>query len=268
MMYTTPTAFPSPLALLDALIGALSGRALRRSLALLLAMAGLGVAQADMIIDTTRVIYPEGRREVTFKVTNTAKDKPAFVQLWLDDGNPGKAIDETVTPFNLTPPIARLRADASQVVRLTHTGEPLPGDRESVYWFNMLEVPQKSSEENKLSFAVRTRIKVFYRPKALREDHITLMSRVSWKVFQKDGNWVAEATNPTPFHMSFFGLSLGQDGNFDVLGEGGMVSPRDKATFTVAEVAKVTKPFNQLRVDYVTDYGGKQTIELPVALAP
>ena len=46
------------------------------------------------------------------------------------------------------------------------------------------------------------------------------------------------------------------------------MSPRDKATFTVAEVAKVTKPFNQLRVDYVTDYGGKQTIELPVALAP
>ncbi|NBX55416.1 MAG: molecular chaperone [Betaproteobacteria bacterium] len=261
MMFNTCSTSPP-------IFTAVSFRALLRNTVVCWLGLALGLAQADMVIDTTRVIYPEGRREVTLKVTNTAKDKPALVQLWLDDGNPSKSIDEIVTPFNLSPPVARLRAEGSQVVRLTYTGDPLPSDRESVFWFNMLEVPQKSAEENKISFAVRTRIKVFYRPKALREDPATLMDRVTWKVFQKDGQWMAEATNPTPFNMSFFGLSFGQSGNYDVLGEGGMVPPLGKATFTVSDAAKVTKPYNQFKIDYVNDFGGKQSIELPVAVAP
>ena len=44
-------------------------------------------AQADMVVETTRVVYQEGKRDVTFKVTNTSKERPAFVQMWLDDGN-------------------------------------------------------------------------------------------------------------------------------------------------------------------------------------
>jgi len=90
----------------------------------------LGAAQANMIVDTTRVIYPEARREVSFRVTNTAKDRPGFVQMWLDDGNANVAPEDATSPFNLTPPIARLGADGSQVVRLVYTGEPLPADRE------------------------------------------------------------------------------------------------------------------------------------------
>ena len=124
-------------------------------------LALLPLAQADMIIDTTRVIYPEAKREVSFKVTNVSKERPAFVQMWLDDGNAAAAPEEAVTPFNLTPPVAKLKTNSSQTVRLVFTGDPLPADRESVFWFNMLELPEKSNLENKLSFAVRTRIKVF-----------------------------------------------------------------------------------------------------------
>ena len=72
---------------------------------------GWSNAQADMVIDTTRVIYPETKRDVNFKVTNVSKDRPAFVQMWLDDGNAAAAPEESVTPFNLTPPVARLKAD-------------------------------------------------------------------------------------------------------------------------------------------------------------
>jgi len=57
-----------------------------------------GWAQADMVIDTTRVIYPEARREVSFKVTNVSKDKPAFVQMWLDDGNAAAAPETRSRP--------------------------------------------------------------------------------------------------------------------------------------------------------------------------
>jgi chaperone protein EcpD len=227
-------------------------------------LALLPLAQADMIIDTTRVIYPEARREVSFRVINVSKERPAFVQMWLDEGDAALTPEEAVTPFNLTPPVAKLKADSSQTVRLVFTGEPLPSDRESVFWFNMLELPQKSSTENKLSFAVRTRIKVFYRPTALKVAPNEVMNQVSWKMIQKDGKWVAEGTNPTPYFMSFFGLSFGEGGKFDLNVNGGMVPPKGNLSVEVGLVDKITKPYTTLRVDYINDYGGTITKETPI----
>ncbi len=224
----------------------------------------LPLAQADMIIETTRVIYPEARREVSFKVANVSKDKPAFVQMWLDDGNAAAAPEDAVTPFNLTPPVAKLKPDSSQAVRLVFTGDPLPADRESVFWFNMLELPQKSSAENKLAFAVRTRIKVFYRPKGLKGEPTEFMEKVSWKVVKKDGNWVAEGTNPSPFNMSFFSLSFGNGTNFDLNVDGGMVPPKGNLGVVLGAVDKITKPYSTLRVDYISDYGGVVSKVVPV----
>ncbi|WP_180821372.1 fimbria/pilus periplasmic chaperone, partial [Vibrio parahaemolyticus] len=43
----------------------------------------------------------------------------------------------------------------------------LPQDRESVYYFNLREIPPRSKEANVLQIALQTRIKLFYRPKAL-----------------------------------------------------------------------------------------------------
>jgi len=154
------------------------------------------------------------------------------------------------------------------VVRLTYTGEPLPSDRESVFWFNMLELPQRSNEENKLSFAVRTRIKVFFRPKALRGDPAALYSQVQWKVLKQGDNWVAEGTNPTPYNMSFFSVSLGQGGRYDLSVDGGMVAPMSKVSIVLGEVSKINKAFNQIKVEYITDYGGANPIEIAVNAAP
>jgi len=221
-----------------------------------------------MIIDTTRVIYPEAKREVSFKVTNVSKERPAFVQMWLDDGNAAAAPEEAVTPFNLTPPVAKLKTNSSQTVRLVFTGDPLPADRESVFWFNMLELPEKSNLENKLSFAVRTRIKVFYRPKGLKGEPPQYMDQISWKVVKKEGNWVAEGTNPSPYNMSFFSLSFGEGGKFDLNVDGGMLPPKGNLSIVVGEVSKINKPFNQIKVEYITDYGGANPIEIAVNAAP
>jgi chaperone protein EcpD len=265
MMYTSlpPSSLPFSIAAL--------ARLWRWGVAAVVGSLALGAAQANMIVDTTRVIYPEARREVSFRVTNTAKDRPGFVQMWLDDGNANVAPEDATSPFNLTPPIARLGADGSQVVRLVYTGEPLPADRESVFYFNMLEVPQKSAEENKISFAVRTRIKVFFRPKALRADPMTLMNKVSWQLVKEGGNWVAVGTNPTPFHMSFFAVLLGQSGKFGGPIDGGMIPPMGKTSIVLGEVDKIadpTKAFNQIKVDFVNDYGGATSLEFPLSGKP
>lgn len=213
-------------------------------------------AQADMTIDTTRIIYLGGKRDVTFKVSNISNEQPSFVQLWLDDGNSSATAEDAVAPFNLTPPVARINAGASQVVRMVFTGEPLPPDRESIFYFNMLELPQKSAADNKLSFAVRTRIKVFYRPQGIKGEPANVLDQVTWKIVQKDKEWVAEGSNPTPFYLSFFSLNLDDNEKFEFFVDGDMLPPMGKLSIRLGEVGKMKQSYKAMRVNYINDYGG------------
>jgi chaperone protein EcpD len=222
-------------------------------------------AQADMVIDTTRIVYLGGKRDVTFKVTNINKEQPSFVQMWLDDGNSSATAEDAVSPFNLTPPVARINAGASQVVRRVFTGEPLPPDRESIFYFNMLELPQKTAAETKVSFAVRTRIKVFYRPQTVKGEPTGALDQVTWKIVQKDKEWVAEASNPTPFYLSFFSLALDDNGKFEFVVDGDMLPPMGKLSIPLGEVGKLKQSYKAMKVNYINDYGGVTSKVLPIS---
>lgn len=223
---------------------------------ILLHVLYMPTARADMVVETTRVVYQEGKRDVTFKVTNTSKERPAFVQMWLDDGNQQASPEEIATPFSMSPPVARINAGRSQVVRLVYTGEPQNKDKETLYWFNMLEVPPKSDEPNRLSFAVRTRIKLFFRPKTLVSDPSSAAENLQWSLKKNGNNWVIEGYNPTPFHMSFYSLKM-LDGNTALpVNEGGMLLPQSRQTFELKNPDKSLLNAKSLKVDLINDYGG------------
>src|SRR5579884_3960534 len=141
---------------------------LRYAMAGLFLYAGIfaGRAEASSVAITgTRVVYPAKQNDVTVKLTNRGAI-PALVQVWLDDGNPAAPIDSIKVPFTLTPPVFRLDAGKTQAVRLMYTKEPLPTDKETLFWVNVVDVPPRTenSDTNALEFAVRTRIKLFFRP--------------------------------------------------------------------------------------------------------
>ncbi|MCV5920354.1 fimbria/pilus periplasmic chaperone, partial [Escherichia coli] len=74
------------------------------------------------------------------------------------------------TPFIITPPLFKLDPEKNNILRIVNITHGLPQDRESVYWVNVKAIPSKSDDsENKnvLQIAVRTRIKLFYRPAGL-----------------------------------------------------------------------------------------------------
>jgi len=54
-------------------------------------------------------------------------------------------------------------------VRITKTpvAERLPKDRESVFYFNLREIPPKSTKTNVMQLALPTQIKIFYLPEAI-----------------------------------------------------------------------------------------------------
>ena len=126
-------------------------------------------AHASVTISGTRVVYPLGQREVTVKLDNDSLH-PSLVQVWMDDGNAAAKPGDIQVPFVITPPIFRMEPKKSQVLRVMYSGEPLPSDRESVYWLNVLDIPPKAEDApdtNALQFAFRIRIKLFVRPAKL-----------------------------------------------------------------------------------------------------
>lgn len=126
---------------------------------------------ADIVISGTRVIYPQSAKDVTVKMENRGT-KPLLVQSWLDDGRDTVNPQELKLPFIVTPPVSRIDPSKGQTVRITWTQQPLAQDRESLFWFNVLEVPPKAKDgdsQNVLQLAFRTRIKMFFARMVCRE---------------------------------------------------------------------------------------------------
>ena len=137
---------------------------------------------ADIVISGTRVIYPQSAKDVTVKMENRGT-KPLLVQSWLDDGRDTVNPQELKLPFIVTPPVSRIDPSKGQTVRITWTQQPLAQDRESLFWFNVLEVPPKAKDgdsQNVLQLAFRTRIKMFFRPDGLPGDPAIAAGNLKW----------------------------------------------------------------------------------------
>lgn len=157
-------------------------------------------ACADIVISGTRVIYPQSSKDVTVKMENRGT-KPLLVQSWLDDGRDTVNPQELKLPFIVTPPVSRIDPSKGQTVRITWTQQPLAQDRESLFWFNILEVPPKAKDgdsQNVLQLAFRTRIKMFFRPDGLPGDPAIAAGNLKWS---QQGTALI-ANNSSPYYVS------------------------------------------------------------------
>lgn len=167
-------------------------------------------AEAGVIIHGTRVIYPAERQEVIVRLENKG-NRPALVQTWLDDGDRYSTAATAKAPLSTSPPIFRIEPHQQQALRLRYSGEPLPADRESLFWLNVLEVPPsaaKGDENNQIELAFRTRLRVFLRPQALPYPVANAASKLQWKLIAHDHGYALQATNPTPYHVSLASIEL------------------------------------------------------------
>lgn len=241
-----------------------------RSLMMVVVMFSLFASahsQASVVIGGTRMIYPADDREITVKLTNEGS-RPALVQVWLDEGDEASTPDTADVPFTVSPPIFRMDADKGQAVRIVYTRQPLPSDRESLFWINVLEVPPKaenSDERNLLQFAFRTRIKLFFRPNGLAGDATSAPSRLSWKLVPAaNGKGPAlQVSNPTAFHVSFAHVGLKQAGQ-SVGGQGGgMVAPHGNTLFPLKDISQVSGDA-QAEFTVINDYGALNPLVAPL----
>ena len=199
-------------------------------IALLTAGTLIAPAWSATVISSTRVIYPAQDREVTVQISNQGKG-PVLLQSWIDDGRADASPDTLQVPFVLTPPVNRIDPDKSQSVRIRYTGSGLPADRESLLWFNALEVPPKLQEDtgqNYLQMAFRTRIKLLFRPAGLKGTPDDAAKTLRW---QSRGNRVT-ATNDTPWYVSLVDVETTLNGK-KVVSEANTLPPYGSQSFTV-----------------------------------
>lgn len=221
-------------------------------------------SQAEIVLHGTRVIYPSDAREVTLQMSNSGS-KPSLVQAWIDDGDPNSTPDQAKAPFMISPPISRVEAEKSQTLRITAlpTTKQYSQSQETVLWLNVIDIPPRptgtdaeAAPENFLQLAIRSRIKLFYRPSSLKEDINLAADKIQWA---KSGNTL-KIKNPTPFHITMTSV-LQKNGTekIDLLPEGLMLSPFSEDTLQLKNAN-----INDMSFIHINDYGGR--IEKPIKL--
>lgn len=212
---------------------------------------------ADIVISGTRIVYPQSSKDVVVNLDNHGT-KPLLVQTWLDDGRDGVNPQELKLPFIITPPVSRVDPKKGQSVRITYTGTPLPQDRESLYWFNVLEIPPKSKAVdkenlNQLQLAFRTRIKFFFRPDGLKGTPGEAAENLTWTQ-KKEGNAITlVAHNNSPYNVavSLVTIKTSQK-TYDVVHQA--VQPFSDATMAVKGLTSAVN--GSVQFDTINDYGG------------
>jgi len=227
----------------------------RAMFSVLLAAGGLSAAHAGIQIVGTRVVYPAGEREVTVRVINSGTS-PRLLQVWTDSGNEKETAETSKAPFMVTPPISRVEVGQGQALRLMLTNpDAVPQDRESIYWLNVVEIPPKpedATDKNYLQFAVRTRIKIFYRPNTLSGDPVTSISQVTWRMTNEGGHKVLECTNGTAYNVSFADVRLkGAPDTPNQVDSGGTCPAMGRGTFQLAGGSDA----GRLTYKAINDYG-------------
>jgi chaperone protein EcpD len=167
------------------------------------------------------------------------------------------------------PPIFRVEPDKGQAVRVLYTKEPLPTDKETLFWFNALEVPPKSGNQdgqNLLQFAIRTRIKFIFRPSGLKGGAADAFDQLSWRwVSGNDGKYVAlQVTNPTAYYVNFARVGVKVGGHSYMAKGGGMVAPGASSTFQINEISGRPGAAAKAQFDVINDYGAIGSHEKPI----
>jgi len=180
-----------------------------------LALACPMLAGAAINMMGSRVIYEEGRGEAAVQLRQVG-DSPGLVQVWLDMGDDSLDAHLQETPFLITPSVSRMDPHSGQTIRILRVGDGLPQDRETLFFFNVLEVPPKPTAhieagKNFIQFSSRMRLKFFYRPKGLtpRPDEVYQLLRFSLLPEENSaGDAQVRIYNPTPYHVVFKTLAL------------------------------------------------------------
>lgn len=214
--------------------------------------------QASVIVLGTRFVFPAEEREISIRLENT-NTTPALMQVWFDDGNE-KSRGENV-PFNVLPPLFKMKAKSSQSLRVIKTQANLPKDRETLFYINVLEIPpkpnlKKGESQNYLQFSIRSRFKFFYRPK-LKISRNYAEKNIEWRLVQKGKSVVLEANNKSPYFITLNKLYFDVKGKKYFVKNLPMLEPFKQASLQLDKFNLPASTKGKINFSSINDFGGE-----------
>ncbi|HEY3982423.1 fimbrial biogenesis chaperone [Cedecea sp.] len=209
---------------------------------------------AALTPDRTRIVFDEDNRSVSIMITNDNKQLPFLAQSWLEDAGHKKVH----SPLMVMPPLQRINGGEKSLVRIVASPAiaTLPADKESLFYFNLLEVPPRPEKSNVMQIALQSQIKLFYRPKAIKPERGAV-----WQdklIFHKQAGGL-RIENPTPYYVTLSRISRNfhKDGGGVIKGfTPVMIAPKASENVSLPEGLP-----NQFVVSYINDYGGQPEIK-------
>lgn len=198
------------------------------------------LAFSGVEIGGTRLVYNGNASQASISVKNP-DNKPYLIQSWVSKNENS---DDGDSVFSTTPPLFKLNPNTQNSVRVTLTNNTVPQDRESVYWLNIKAIPSSSADaKNELLIAVKSKMKLFYRPAGLKGDPSLAYQQLT---FAQQGNKLT-VHNPSPFSVSLYKVKV----NGKPLAKPPMVLPLQ----TVTLPQSVTKG-DEISWSAINDFGG------------
>ncbi|WP_432225799.1 fimbria/pilus periplasmic chaperone [Enterobacter wuhouensis] len=214
--------------------------------------AGLTVAQsvhAALALDRTRVVLNGGEKSVSLGVTNQNRELPFLAQAWVEDAQ-GKKLSD---PLTALPPVQRVEPGSKTQVKVQTTPAMnlLAQDKETLFYFNLREIPPKTDKPNTLQIALQTRIKLFYRPAGLAVNPADKPWQEQMTLTRQGDHYVAN--NPTAYYVSIVEVSPSLKGAVIKTFKPVLVAPKSSAPLG----SSVSEMGNSPVVTYINDYGGR-----------
>ncbi|MHA6306011.1 fimbrial biogenesis chaperone [Hafnia paralvei] len=216
------------------------------SLASLICLLGVScVVNAAVLPDRTRLVLNETDKSVSVRLTNKSETLPYLAQSWIEDSE-GKKTRDFISPL---PPLLRLEPREQSQVRLMALPQlaTLPKDRESLFYYNIREVPPRTEDKNVMQIAMQSRLKLFWRPKAivLKEGMVMTWDKVDISLTANGINF----KNNTPYYVTVGYIGL--DGKTLIAGGSSvMIAPFGQESTVVKNLP------SRFQIGYIGDYGG------------
>lgn len=207
-------------------------------------LTGSVTAHAAVNVDRTRIVMGGEDKSLAVTLTNESKNQPYLAQSWIDDAS-GKRSE---TYLLALPPLQRIDAGKKTQVRIMAlpATASLAKDRETLFYFNVREIPPKSDKENVLQIALQSRLKLFYRPDGIKKK---ATDRFEEKITVTRQNDKLILNNPTPYYITLGYLGSNNKANFPGF-DSLMIAPFSSHDFNVKWAG------DTLRVGYIDDFGG------------
>lgn len=217
---------------------------------LFILMLYVHAASASVIMVGTRVIVPSAAKEKTVQFKNP-DPQPFIVEIKLSDEHD----HSSQVPFVAVPPVFRIEPHQGQSVRLIPTSaeQLLPRDRESVFYMNFTQIPalkRSARNDNQLIIAVKSRVKVFYRPETLTGQQSEAFKSLRFSL----NNGKVKVENPTGFYISISRALFVSHTHSVTLTDAVMLAPLSSMEWSPAERVASLRD-GKIRITQVNDYG-------------